>query len=136
VDVNQTAYQIGSAGIAESLTGRWKYTAGGTSLTTNSFTLARTRTRGACNDPALVNIQYQISCAGTVMSDPNDGGTIISNRINCDFDGGSDAGEECLDSSGKPVDQPGVAFTSTGVTNTRFYSIMPFDPPAYANGRG
>jgi len=134
VDVNQTAYQIGSAGIAESLTGRWKYTAGGTSLTTNSFTLgSNTNTAGACNDPALVNIQYQISCAGTVMSDPNDGGTIISNRINCDFDGGSDAGEECLDSSGKPVDQPGVAFTSTGVTNTRFYSIMPFDPPAYAN---
>jgi hypothetical protein len=67
------------------------------------------------------------------MTDPNDGGTVIVNKLNCDFDGGSDAGEECIDISGKPVDQPGVPFTSPGVTNTRFYSIKLFDPPSYTN---
>jgi len=53
--------------------------------------------------------------------------------MNCDFNGGNDAGEECLDSSGKPVDQPGVAFTSPAITNTRFYSVKLFDPPGYVN---
>jgi hypothetical protein len=67
------------------------------------------------------------------MADPNDGGTTIYNTMNCDFDGGSDAGEECIDTSGKPVDQPGVAFTSPTITNTRFYSVKVFDPPAYTN---
>src|SRR2546428_1976200 len=67
------------------------------------------------------------------MADPNDGGTTIFNKLNCDFDGGNDAGEECLDTSGKATDQPGVAFTSPTITNTRFYSIKVFDPPNYTN---
>ena len=134
VDVNQATYQIGSGGTAESLTGRWKYTASGTSLTTNTFTFgSNTNTAGACDDPTQVNIQYQVSCGSTAMTDPNDGGTTIFNKLNCDFDGGSDAGEECLDTSGKPTDQPGVAFTSPTITNTRFYSIKLFDPPSYTN---
>src|SRR5712664_1297147 len=134
VDVSQATYQIGSGGTAESLTGEWKYTANGTSLTTNTFTLgSNANTAGACNDPAQVNIQYQVNCAGTAMADPNDGGTVIYNTLNCDFDGGSDAGEECLDTSGKPTDQPGVAFTSPTIINTRFYSVKLFDPPAYTN---
>jgi len=134
VDVNQATYQIGSGGTVESLTGHWKYTASGTALTTNSFTLgSNTNTAGACNDPAQVNIQYQVTCGAAAMADPNDGGTTIFSKLNCDFDGGSDAGEECLDSSGKPVDQPGVAFTSPTITNTRFYSIKLFDPPSYTN---
>jgi len=80
-----------------------------------------------------VGIQYQISCAGTAMADPNDGGTVIANKMNCDFDGGTDAGEECLDTSGKPVDQPGVPFTSPAITNTRFYSVKVFDAPSYTD---
>jgi len=128
VDVNQTTYQIGSGGTAESMTGRWAYTAGSSSLTTNTFTLGtNTNTAGACNDPAQVNIQYQVTCGTTKMTDPNDGGFTILNKLNCDFDGGTDAGEECIDSTGKPTDQPGVAFTSPGVNNTRFYSVKLFD---------
>src|SRR5207249_363301 len=73
------------------------------------------------------------TCGSTAMADPNDGGTTIFNTMNCDFNGGNDAGEECLDSSGKPVDQPGVAFTSPAITNTRFYSVKLFDPPGYVN---
>ncbi|HZR08540.1 MAG TPA: hypothetical protein VFA79_08160, partial [Myxococcales bacterium] len=134
VDVTQGTYQIGSGGSVESMTGHWKYTAGDTTLTTNSFSLgSNTNTAGACSDPTQVNIQYQVSCAGTPMADPNDGGTVMYNTLNCDFDGGSDAGEECLDTSGKPVDQPGVAFTSPAITNTRFYSVKLFDAPAYTN---
>jgi len=134
VDVSQATYQIGSGGTAESLTGEWKYTANGTSLTTNTFALgSNANTAGACNDPAQVSIQYQVNCAGTAMADPNDGGTVIYNTLNCDFDGGSDAGEECLDTSGKPTDQPGVPFTSPTITNTRFYSVKLFDPPTYTN---
>jgi len=134
VDVNQTIYQIGSGGTSESMTGRWKYTAGGNALTTNTFTLDSTSNMaGACNDPAKVNVQYQVTCGSTAMADPNDGGTTIFNTMNCDFNGGNDAGEECLDSSGKPVDQPGVAFTSPAITNTRFYSVKLFDPPGYVN---
>jgi len=134
VDVNQATYQIGAGGTVESLTGRWKYTAGGTSLSTNAFTLgSNTNTAGDCTDPAQVNVQYQVSCAGTAMADPNDGGTTITNALYCDFDGGSDAGEECPDTSGKPTDQPGVAFSSPAITNTRFYSVKVFDPPGYAN---
>jgi type IV pilus assembly protein PilY1 len=134
VDVNQVTYQIGDGGTSESMTGRWKYTASGTSLTTNTFTLgSNTNTAGACNDWATTNIQYQVTCGSAAMADPNDGGTTIYNTMNCNFDGGSDAGQECLDSSGKPVDQPGVAFTSPTITNTRFYSIKIFDPPDYIN---
>ena len=134
VDVNQVTYQIGDGGTVESMTGRWKYTASGTSLTTNTFTLgSNTNTAGACNDWTTVNLQYQISCAGTAMADPNDGGTTIYNTMNCNFDGGTDAGQECLDTSGKPTDQPGVPFTSPTITNTRFYSIKIFDPPNYTN---
>src|SRR6266404_445336 len=128
VDVSQATYQIGSGGTAESMTGRWGYTAGSSSLTTNTFTLGtNTNTTGACNDPAQVNIQYQVTCGTTKMTDPNDGGFTILNKLNCDFDGGTDAGEECIDGTGKPTDQPGVAFTSPGVNNTRFYSIKLFD---------
>ncbi|TMA15400.1 MAG: hypothetical protein E6J84_10075 [Deltaproteobacteria bacterium] len=116
------------------MTGRWKYTAGGNALTTNTFTLDSTSNMaGACDDPAKVNVQYQVTCGSTAMADPNDGGTTIFNTMNCDFNGGNDAGEECLDSSGKPVDQPGVAFTSPAITNTRFYSVKLFDPPGYVN---
>jgi type IV pilus assembly protein PilY1 len=134
VDVNQVTYQIGDGGTSEGLTGRWHYTASGTSLSTNTFTLgSNTNTAGACNDWTTANIQYQVSCAGTAMADPNDGGTTIYNTMNCNFDGGTDAGQECLDTNGKPVDQPGVAFTSPAITNTRFYSIKLFDPSAYTN---
>jgi len=67
------------------------------------------------------------------MADSQRRGTVIYNTLNCDFDGGSDAGEECLDTSGKPTDQPGVPFTSPTITNTRFYSVKLFDPPTYTN---
>src|SRR5204863_9029418 len=80
-----------------------------------------------------VNLQYQSSCAGTPMADHNDGGTVIFSTMNCNFDGGTHAGQECIDTNGKPTDQPGVAFTSPTITNTRFYSIKLFDPPAYTN---
>src|SRR4051812_1494617 len=134
VDVNQATYQIGDGGTVEAMTGRWKYTASGTSLTTNSFTLgSNTNTAGACDDWTTVNIQYQNSCAGTAMADPNTSATTIVNTMNCNFDGGTDAGEECLDTAGKPVDQPGVAFTSPAITNTRFYAMKLFDAPNYTS---
>ncbi|TMA28708.1 MAG: hypothetical protein E6J78_04635 [Deltaproteobacteria bacterium] len=134
VDVKQNIYTIGTGGAAESFTGEWQYSAGGTSLATNTFTLSsNTNTAGTCVDPTQVQIQYTATCPGSVaMTDPNDGGTTLSNTMLCDFDGGNDAGEECTDLAGKPVGA-NAAFTSPTITNTRFYSIKIFDAPAYTN---
>jgi len=49
---------------------------------------------------------------GTAMADPTTAAPSSTNTLNCDFDGGSGRCEECLDTSGKPTDQPGVPFTS------------------------
>jgi type IV pilus assembly protein PilY1 len=128
VDVQQNTYQIGSGGTVESFTGEWQYTAGNSSPTTNTFTLGtNTGTAGACNDPAQVALQYTANCGGTLMTDPTLGTSPVNNTMLCDFDGGNDAGEECTDTSGKPLGA-NAAFTSPTITNTRFYSIKLFTP--------
>jgi type IV pilus assembly protein PilY1 len=133
VDVLQNKYAIGAAApAAQALVGEWKYVAGGTALATNTFSLTNSTTAGSCTDPALVDIRYQVSCNGTVMVDPSDGGTPLLNELGCDFDGGNDGGEECYDVRGMP-EGAGVAFTSPAISNSRFYSVKVFDPPTYLN---
>ncbi|MCA1841916.1 MAG: hypothetical protein LC792_01745, partial [Actinobacteria bacterium] len=143
VDVNQDIFQIGDGGTAQTFTGEWKYN-GGSSLTGGSsggspvFTVGSTTGAGSCTDPAKMEIRYQVSCpGGAAMQDFNgDGGTTVINTVYCDFDGGNDAGEECPDTSGKPVGDA-VAFAQQTVTNSRFYSVKLFDAPNYpTSGRG
>ena len=132
VDVKQNTYQIGTGAPVESFTGEWQQ--GGSSSAINSFTVgANSGTAGACNDPAQVALQYTASCPGLVsMVDPNTLTSPVNNTMLCDFDGGTDAGEECIDTSGKPVGA-NAAFTSPAITNTRFYSMKIFDPPLFTN---
>src|SRR5213078_1911644 len=56
VDVNQGTYQIGQGGGNETFTSEWAYTAGQSSLSTNTFSLGNKTGGGACADPASVNI--------------------------------------------------------------------------------
>lgn len=134
VDVKQNIYAVGTGAAQEQLSGEWQYTAGGTSLSTNAFTLnPATGVAGACNDPAQVQVTYSASCPGGVaMLDPNDGGNPVYNTMYCDFDGGNDGGEECPDTSGKPTGA-NAAFVSPTIANTRFYSVKVFDAPAYSS---
>jgi len=132
VNVNQNIYSIGSGGSAETFGATWAYTSGGTKLSTNTFSLGTSTSAGACTDPAQVDLQTQVTCSGTSMVDPVDGGSTILNELYCDFDGGNDAGEECPVTSGKELGV-GVAFTSPTITNSRFYSVKLFDAPNYSN---
>ncbi|MGZ6142101.1 MAG: PilC/PilY family type IV pilus protein, partial [Myxococcales bacterium] len=132
VDVNQTTFQIGSGGSAQTFTGEWKFSNGGTTLNPNTFTVGTTTGAGACTDPAQELIKYQVTCPGSVtMQDIGDGGSTVINSVYCDFDGGNDAGEECPDISGKPIGDS-VAFATQTVTNSRFYSLKLFDAPTYS----
>ncbi len=136
VDVNQAIYQVGQTATGfEAMTGHWNYAPNGTALATNTFTYdgGVAGSAGSCSDYAQVNVQYQIDCNGTKLADPNDGGTILSNTVWCDFDGGNDGGEECIDTHGKD-ETLSVAFTNfSTIKNSEFYSVKIFDAPNYTN---
>ena len=123
VEVNQSVYSIGSDGTIEQFTADWKYGASGTTMVPNSFSLgSNSQTAGVCTDPANVTTSYTISGCS---SNWGDAGATVNNTLKCDFDGGSDGGEECPDTTGKPTDE-NAQFTSPAIKNTRFYSLKVF----------
>lgn len=138
VDVNQQTFSIGGS-TPQSFTGEWKVASAGTAFATNTFTTSGTEGSVTCQNPAQEKVTYTVTCPGsTTMNDPISGSSPVNNTVNCDFDGGSDAGEECLDTSGKPIGTS-VAFAQQTLVNSRFYSIELFDAtggyPATGRGR-
>jgi len=94
-------------------TGEWKYTSGGTSLTTNTLSVTPSDAQSsAISDVDDVNITYTLNCGGTTQSH--------TNQIYCDFG----AAGECPTDTGKPLGTQLIWTPTVAQEYSRFYSIQ------------
>jgi type IV pilus assembly protein PilY1 len=95
-------------------TGEWKYTSGGTSLTTNTLNVTAGDTQSsASTDVDDVSIQYTLTCGTDTQNHDN--------TIYCDY--GANAAE-CPTDTGKPLGTKLIWTPTVAQEYTRFYSIQ------------